>query len=280
MFRRILREPLVHFLLAGALLFAVFGRTEGEGTTSDKEIVVTSADVERLSKVFERTWRRPPSDDELQKAVSDFIREEVLYRTALSLGLDKDDMVIRRRLRQKMDFLFEDTVSAPQDSDLRAFYADHQEKFKTETLLSFQQVFIDPKRHEDAEGDTRELLQRLQSGREDDAGLGDPLLLTEAYNQTPLARIVELFGDAFVNELAKAPLGKWSGPLKSSYGVHLVRVTSVEDAHVPPFEAVRDAVLREWLAQHRAAALNEEYRKLQAQYAIHLRYPSQTRAEP
>lgn len=280
MFRRILREPLVHFLLAGALLFAVFGRTEGEGTTPDKEIVVTSADVERLSKVFERTWRRPPSDDELQKAVSDFIREEVLYRTALSLGLDKDDMVIRRRLRQKMDFLFEDTVSAPQDSDLRAFYAARQDKFKTETLLSFQQVFIDPKRHEDAEGDARELLQRLQSGREDDAGLGDPLLLTEAYSQTPLTRIAELFGDAFANELAKALPGKWSGPFKSSYGAHLVRVSSVENAHVPPFEAVRDAVLREWLAQHRAAALDEEYRRLQAQYAIHLRHPSQTRAQP
>jgi PPIC-type PPIASE domain len=281
MLRRILREPLVHFLLAGALLFAVFGRNAPEATTPDKEIVVTSADVERLAKVFERTWRRPPSDDELQKAESDFIREEVLYRTALSLGLDKDNMVIRRRLRQKMDFLFEDTVAAPDDSDLRAFYAAHQDKFRTDTLLSFRQIFIDPKRHEDVEGDARELLQRLQSGREDDGRLGDPLLLTEAYNETPLTRIAELFGDAFANELAKSPSGKWSGPLKSPYGLHLVRVTSVDNAHVPPFQAVRDAVQREWLAQHRAAALDEEYRKLQAQYAIHLRYSSpQGRAQP
>src|SRR5579864_3679033 len=113
MFRRVLREPLVHFLLAGALLFAVFGRGEPETPSQDKEIVVTAADVQRLGQIFERTWRRPPSDDELQWAISDFVREEVLYRTALSLGLEKDDTIIRRRLRQKMDFLFEDTVSVP-----------------------------------------------------------------------------------------------------------------------------------------------------------------------
>jgi hypothetical protein len=118
MLRRVLREPLVHFLLAGALLFAVFGGGEPEATIPDKEIFVTAADVERLGQIFERTWRRPPSDDELQKAVNDFVREEALYRTALSLGLDKDDTIIRRRLRQKMDFLFEDTVSVPQDSEL------------------------------------------------------------------------------------------------------------------------------------------------------------------
>jgi hypothetical protein len=274
MLRRILREPLVHFLLAGALLFAVFGRNEPEAIR-DKEIVVTSADVERLARTFERTWRRPPSDDELRRAVSDFIREEVLYRAALSLGLDKDDFVVRRRLRQKMDFLFEDTVPAPQDSDLRAFYAAHQDKFTTDALLSFRQIFIDAKRHEDPETDARQLLQRLQSGREDDLEAGDPLLLAETYSQTPMPRIAELFGTAFADELTKAPREKWSGPLKSSFGLHLVRVTGVEKAHVSPFEAVRDAVQREWLAQHRAAALEEEYRKLQAKYDIRLTYPSQ-----
>jgi hypothetical protein len=275
MLGRVLREPLVHFLLAGALLFAVFGRGEPEATTQDKEIVVTAADVERLGQVFERTCRRPPSDDELQKAVNDFVREEVLYRTALSLGLDKDDTIIRRRLRQKMDFLFEDTVSAPQDSELRAFYSAHQDKFGTDALVSFRQVFIDIKRHEDAEDDARQLLQRLQSGQGDDVGAGDPMLLTEGYDQTPTSRIAELFGDGFADELAKAPPGKWAGPLKSSFGLHLVRVTSVENAHVLPFEAVHDAVQREWFAQHRDAALDGEYQKLRAKYNVQVAYPSE-----
>jgi hypothetical protein len=275
MFRRVLREPLVHFLLAGALLFAVFGRGEPEATTQDKEIVVTAADIERLGQIFERTWRRPPSDDELQKAVNDFVREEVLYRTALSLGIDKDDTIIRRRLRQKMDFLFEDTVSAPQDSELRAFYAAHQDKFRTDALVSFRQIFIDAKRHEDAEDDARQLLQRLQSGQGGDVQAGDPLLLTEGYDQTPITRIAELFGDGFADELAKTPPGKWAGPLKSPFGLHLVRVTSAESTHVPPFEAVRDAVQREWFAQHRSAALDAEYQKLRAKYSIHVTYPSE-----
>ncbi len=137
MFRRVLREPLVHFLLRGRLVVrGVRARRARSGDAQDKEIMVTAADVERLEQVFERTWRRPPSDEELQKAVNDFVREEVLYRTALSLGLDKDDTIIRRRLRQKMDFLFEDTVSVPEESDLRAFYAAHQDKFRVEALGS------------------------------------------------------------------------------------------------------------------------------------------------
>jgi hypothetical protein len=275
MLKRLLREPLVHFLLAGVLLFAVFGRGEPEATAQDKEIVVTAADVERLGQIFERTWRRPPSDDELQKAVNDFVREEVLYRTALSLGLDKDDTIIRRRLRQKMDFLFEDTVSAPPDFELRAFYTTHQDKFRADALVSFRQIFIDTKRHEDAEEDAQQLLKRLQSGNRDDVGAGDPMLLAEGYDQTPMTRIAELFGDAFADELAKTPTGKWAGPLKSPFGLHLVRVTSAESTHVPPFEAVRDAVQREWFAEHRAAALDAEYQKLRAKYSIHVAYPSE-----
>jgi hypothetical protein len=237
MFRRVLREPLVHFLLAGAVLFAVFGRREPEASSQDKEIVVSAADVERLGQVFERTWRRPPSDDEMQKAVNDFVREEVLYRTALSLGLDKDDTIIRRRLRQKMDFLFEDTVSVAEESELRAFYAAHQDKFRAEALGSFRQIFIDTKRHDNPEGDARQLLRRLLSGQEDELTAGDPILLAESYSQTPMSQIAALFGDVFADELAKTPRGKWSGPLNSSFGLHLVRVTGIEDAHGSPSPA-------------------------------------------
>jgi parvulin-like peptidyl-prolyl isomerase len=270
MLRRILREPLVHFLVAGALLFAIFGRNGPEAAAPDKNIVVTSADVERLERVFERTWRRPPSDEELQTALSDFVREEVLYRTALSLGLDKDDTVIRRRLRQKMNFLFEDTVSAPQDSELRAFYAAHQDKFGIEARLSFRQIFIDAKQHQDAEGYAHRLLQQLQSGQEDDGAAGDPMLLAEGYSEMPASRIAQLFGQAFADELTGSPTGRWAGPVKSSFGLHLVRVTSTEQAEVLPFEAVRDAVQREWFAQHRAAALDEEYERLRATYSIQI----------
>lgn len=277
---RVLKEPLVHFLCAGALLFVLFGRNAPSVDTLDRQIAVTSGDVERLGQVFERTWHRTPSSDELRNAVNDYVREEVLYRTALSLGLEKDDMIIRRRLRQKMDFLFEDTVAAPQQTELRAFFAEHQDKFRVEALLSFRQIFIDIRRHQDAEADARRLLVSLQSGQTDASGRGDPMLLAEGFSEAPLSRIADLFGQDFANTIATAQEGRWIGPLRSAFGFHLVLASSVEPAHVPPFEEVRDAVQREWFAQHRAAALDEEYQKLRAKFDIRVDYPWLLMATP
>ena len=122
MLTRLLREPLFHFLLLGGVLFAVFGRGGGDAGGTERQIVLSEADIDRLAAGFLRTWHRPPDTDELQAQIQDYIREEVLYRTALGLGLDKDDIIIRRRLRQKMEFLFEDTVPPPQEPELRAYF--------------------------------------------------------------------------------------------------------------------------------------------------------------
>jgi hypothetical protein len=270
----VFKEPLVHFLCAGALLFALFGRNTSEPDVENKDIVVSSGDVERLGDVFERTWHRPPSDDELRNAVNEYVHEEVLYRTALSLGLDKNDMIVRRRLRQKMDFLFEDTIPPPQESQLRVFYAQHQDKFRVEAVLSFRQLFIDVGRHHDAEADARRLLASLQSGPNEAAIRGDPMLLAEGFKQIPIGRIADLFGQDFAKKLVDVPQGRWTGPLQSAFGFHLVFLSSMEPAHVPSFETVRDAVLREWFAQHRAAALEGEYQKLRSKFDIRVDYPS------
>jgi hypothetical protein len=192
MLRGLLREPLVHFLVVGGLLFALFGRNASELASQGKEIVVTAADLERLAGMFNRTWHRPPSEDELRAAVEDFVREEVLYRSAVSLGLDKDDTVIRRRLRQKMDFMSEDTVPLPRDAELHAFFDAHEDQFRVEALVSFRQIFFDTTRHQDAAGDASRLLQRLQSDEAKVDNEGDPFLLAEVYNATPIGRIAAL----------------------------------------------------------------------------------------
>ena len=127
MLARLLREPLLHFLLLGGVLFAIFGRGgPSDAGIADRQIVVSEADISRLADGFSRTWHRPPAADELEAQIQDYIREEVLYRTALALGLDKDDTIIRRRLRQKMEFLFEDTVPVPQEAELRAYLQAHR----------------------------------------------------------------------------------------------------------------------------------------------------------
>ena len=147
MLARLLREPLVHFLLLGGVLFAIFGRGgPSDAGIADRQIVVSEADIDRLAEGFSRTWHRPPAADELEAQIRDYIREEVLYRTALALGLDKDDTIIRRRLRQKMEFLFEDAVPPPQEAELRAYLQAHAEKFRTQPLISFRQVFVSQSR--------------------------------------------------------------------------------------------------------------------------------------
>ena len=146
MLRRFLREPLVHFLVLGGLLFAVLSFVGGGAGVADRKIVVTAADIGRLSQQFLRTWNRPPSAEELQNQIDSYIREEVLYRTALSLGLDKDDFIIRRRLRQKMEFLFEGAIPEPQESDLRAYF-HAASNFQPDTVSFRQSGRRQPRQH-------------------------------------------------------------------------------------------------------------------------------------
>ena len=176
MLRRLLREPLLHFLLLGGVLFAVFGRGGPQGDAADRRIVVSAADIDRLAAGFAQTWHRPPAADELEAQIRDHVREEVLYRTALTLGLDKDDTIVRRRLRQKMEFLIEDTVPEPQEAELQAYFHAHEDKFRTEPQISFRQVFVSAGRGDAAEADARETLVRLAAAGPGAADEGDPLL--------------------------------------------------------------------------------------------------------
>jgi hypothetical protein len=265
---RLLREPLLHFLLLGGVLFAIFGRGGSNVGGDDRQIVVSEADIDRLAAGFSRTWHRPPAADELQAQIQDYIREEVLYRTALALGLDKDDTIIRRRLRQKMEFLFEDTVPQPQEAELRAYFAAHADKFRTQPLISFRQVFVSMNRGATAEADARQILARLVSVAQGAADGGDTLLLGEEFGRTPLDRIGALFGEDFAQAIARAAPGSWVGPLRSAYGLHLVLVTAVEPAALPLFAEVRPAVEREWFAERRAAAQATQYQALRAKYRV------------
>ena len=275
MLARLIREPLVHFLVLGALLFVLFGRSGGEHSAGNTEIVVTAADIDRIAAEFAMTWQRPASDQELRGAINDYIREEILYRTGLSLGLDKDDTIVRRRVRQKMEFFLEDTVGAPDEAELRAFFTAHAGKFRSETRISFHQVFVSSKRN-DPQADAKVMLRHLVAlgprAQED----GDPLLLPETFGPTPLSQIAAQFGEGFAHDLAAAEPGHWAGPLKSAYGFHLVMVTAAEPARLPRFEEIRGAVEREWFAARRTFVLDEQYQKLRSRF--HVRFDDPARS--
>jgi PPIC-type PPIASE domain len=275
-FRAILREPLLHFLVLGAglfLLFGVFGRQAGE--RSDR-IVVTEARIESLAELFERTWRRPPTAAELEGLIEDHVKEEILYREALALGLERDDIVIRRRLRQKMEFLGEDVAgqAEPSDGELQAFLAEHPDRFRVPGRLSFTQVYLSPdRRGEDARGDAERVLVTLNAGEADPAEVGDPFLLERDYRDLRVPDAERLFGRGFAARLVGLPVGRWSGPVESGYGLHLVLVHERSPPSLPALAQVRAAVALEWQAAWRQEANAAFYERLRAGYEVTIERP-------
>lgn len=271
---KLLRDPLVHFLAGGALLFALYARVNG-GEPDEGRIVVSEARVASLASGFERTWMRPPSPDELRALVDDYVREEILYREALALGLDRDDLVVRRRMRQKMEFLNAEIadLAEPTREELESYLEAHPERFREPERWSFQQVFVSPDRSGDVEERARALLARLRAAP--DAGVdGDPTLLPPGLEGASAEEIARTFGTGFAAELARAPEGRWGPPIASAYGLHLVRVTGREPGRLPDLDEVRSTVEREWTAERRRESEERFYRDLRQRYEVEVRMPS------
>jgi hypothetical protein len=273
-----LREPLLHFLLIGAALFVVFRFVDGGQNAAPREIVVSEARVEALAENFAKTWMRPPTALEMKGLVDDFIAEEVYYREAIAMGLDRDDTVIRRRLRQKMEFISEDAASTvpPTDAQLQAYLDGHAEKFVRAERLTFQQVFFSSERRgEAARREAERLLAGLQAGRgpANPAESGDPTLLPPAMESATPQDIANTFGSEFAARLEEAPVGQWAGPFESGYGVHVVRVDRREAGQMPTLAEVRPVVEREWTAEQRRRFSAELLEQLRAKYEVRIEGP-------
>jgi parvulin-like peptidyl-prolyl isomerase len=274
---------LVHFLVLGALLFLFFEWKVGSVAAAPARIVITAGQIEALATGFTRTWMRPPDEQELEGLIQDRVLEEVLCREALAMGLDKDDTIIRRRLRQKLEFVSQDLAEAvqPNDADLAAYLREHPEAFRHEPELAFRQVYLSRERRENAEADARALLARLQSG--DDVALeelGDPTLLPLELARTPMSEIEAQFGAEFAGALAGLEAGRWSGPIVSGYGLHLVFVSERQDGRPAELAEVRDGVAREWLAARRKELNEAYYRGLLERYQVSVQRPDAPSAEP
>jgi hypothetical protein len=270
--KALLREPLVHFLLAGTALFLLYGLVADRRGPGPERILVGEDRVALLARSFERTWMRPPSASELEQLVDDYVTEEVLYREALALGLDRDDLVVRRRMRQKMEFLNADLAAVePSAEALRSFLAKDRERFRLPPRFSFEQVFLSPER-EPLEERVPALLARLRAGEGRD-GLGDATQLPAAMEDVTPSEVAGRFGADFAEALARAPEGAWAGPVDSAFGVHLVRVSERRPGRAPGLEEVRGAVEREWAAEQRARARERFYSALRSRYQVEVRMP-------
>ena len=274
--RNALREPLVHFLSLGLLLFLVF-EWRGGGTGSNR-IVVTAGRIEHLASGFARTWQRPPTEAELKGLVDDYLKEEIAAREATAGGLDRDDAVIRRRLRQKFEFLAEDDAdrAPPTETELSAWLTNHPEAFPAEPQVALRQVFVSPERRgASAPAEAEKVLARLRAaGPEADAArLGDPTTLPGELPLGPIREVSSIFGDGFARAVEALPPGQWAGPVRSGYGLHLVLVRQRVSGREPDLAAVRSQVEREVIAERRRQALDALYQRLLARYAVTIERP-------
>jgi hypothetical protein len=276
--RSLLREPLVHFLLIGAALFLFFRWSGGSGGPDSHRIVIGPGQVEHLAVGFARTWRRPPTQAELKGLVDDYVREEMATREARSMGLDREDTVIRRRLRQKLEFLVEDAAEAvpPTDAELQAWLDENPGDYRREPEVAFRQVFLSPdRRGEGVQADARELLEQLRSqgpGADIDP-LGDSIMLPADFELAPLTVASRMFGNDFARRLAELPPGEWSGPVPSGYGLHLVYLSERIEGRAPELDDVRGAVTRDLLTRRRKQQLEAMYERLLEKYEVVIDMP-------
>jgi hypothetical protein len=213
-------------------------------------IVVSAGKIEQMAAIFARTWQRPPSPEELKGLIDDYVTEEIYVREALALGLDTDDTVIRRRLRQKMEFMTSADVDAltPADADLQTYLDTHPDAFSEAPQVGFQQVYLNPDRHpETMDQDAATLLEALRADpKADTSVLGDASLLPYELPLTSIGSIDRIFGPDIAASVAQAEPGVWTGPVASPYGLHLIRVTTKSPGRLPALAEIRDVVLREW----------------------------------
>ncbi len=273
-----LREPLLHFLLIGAALFLLYRALNGNEPSSPRSIVVSESRVEALAENFAKTWMRPPSAPELKGLVDDYVAEEVYYREAVAMGLDRDDTVIRRRLRQKMEFVTDDVaLAAPAtDPQLQAYLDAHRDKFLEPARYSFQQVFLSRERRGETVGrDAERVLAQLRAGKSaaDAQSLGDATMLPPGMESATPQDIDNTYGSEFADAIANAPPGQWTGPVSSGYGVHLLKVDRRDPGALPPLAQVRAAVEREWEAEQRRKAKDALLQQLMSKYDVRIEGP-------
>jgi hypothetical protein len=263
----------------GVVLFGLYSLFGQKQEAESKEIVISLQQIDLLASMWEKQWRRPPTPQEMQGLIQSFVREEVLYREALAMGLDRDDTVVRRRLAQKIEFLAQDlaTQGEPGDAELRTFYQENAEQFEVPATVTFSHVYLNlDTRGESAFDDAKGLLEELRAGA-DPGQAGDRFMLQAHYADLTRQGVARNFGSQFAEAIFALTPGSWEGPVQSGYGIHLVRVEGQREAYLPAFEEVRLRVRDEFISNRRREVDELFYERLREGYEITIGEPP---AEP
>lgn len=279
---RVLQEPLLHFLLIGVGLFVLYDQLNEDNVEESRpqQIVVSAGRIEQLVGIYTKTWQRPPGPAELKGLIDDFVLEEAYYRQAVEMGLDRDDTIVRRRLRQKLEFLTGDTAALiePSEEQLQTCLTSHEEAFRESGVWTFDQVCFNPEKH--GENPAEWVADQLDAFRSGEVSAGDSNLLPERFELASRRAIAGMFGTEFADQLAQLEAGTWQGPVRSGLGYHLVRIESFREGRLPELNEIRDVVLREWHNEQRLAVRREMNESLLEQYDVVVEWPEDAPEKP
>ena len=266
-FRQIVREPLLHFLLIGLALFLLYGLVS-PGSSASRTITISEGEIADMRRQHAALWGSPPSVEQLTGLINARVRDEILYREGLAQGLDRDDPVIKRRIRQKVEVMAEEEGSeaAPTDAELSTYLQGHPDRFMTPAVVSFDQIYFNPQ-GPDTPASVAAIKAKLAAGAPS-SGFGQPTMLPARLTRSDADLVARDFGADFAKALVKLPVGQWSGPIGSGVGVHLVKVSELVPPKLPSLGDVRAQVVREWENDRRISASEASYKRARARYDV------------
>jgi len=276
--RRIFKEPLVHFLFLGGLIFFMASFVYNKNFKAERTIVISNEKIGNIIRLYAVTAGAPPNKTQLDAMIEDYIREEIFYRESLKMRLDKDDEIIRRRLSQKMEFLQSDlsVVTPPSQKQLEDFYHSHPGNFRDSGEVSFTHIYFSADKNDAEEVQKRALAVKaklMNSNKTRAPELGDPFSLQFDYTGQNKLDIVQLFGQKPIEDsLFESPLNQWIGPVESGYGWHLIRINERKQSRIPPFESIKDKVRDDYIASMKDSLNKVAFEKLKSKYTIQRDY--------
>jgi hypothetical protein len=273
--KQLAREPLVHFLCIGAIIYGLYALSAADdGGDKERQITITAGEVKALTDQWTRLWNRPPTSEEFSGIIRDHVRRQILYREAMAMGLDQGDIVIQRRLAQKVELLAQglNTPEEPTEEVLRDWYEANPEPFQPPDRYTITHIFFDPDLRDDTTlDDARAALEELTaSGAEpsDTSAWGDRFMLQNYYPDRSALELRKLFGAGFVATLVELEPERWHGPVLSGYGTHLVYIHQLNRSSAPAFEDIREQVRDAWIAERIAQQSEIFLEDLIARYEI------------
>ena len=268
--QRFLREPLLHFIVIGGLFFLAYTAVNDISENATDTISITPERIGQIAAGFNSVWNRMPTAEELDNLIKEEVRSEVYYRDALALGLDKNDAVVRRRLRQKMEFLTDTGIylQEPSTGELVTYFAANEQAYRSEPRLAFEQIYLGESPPEDTVSQTLKTL--LSEPAIDLSTLGQRTFLPAQLKLSPPDAIDSVFGEGFYRQIAELSPGEWAGPVTSVYGTHLIRTLDGQPARIPPLEEVRDFILKDWKSAKARENREQDYAKRRSRYTVEI----------